>query len=80
MVNVDISVEKCLNVCWMIIILHLSDLFYCQYMKILLCRFTWYCTKGFCPIETPNIPRSKSHIHFPPPKSFQTIRRILRVL
>jgi hypothetical protein len=27
-----------------------------------------------CPVEIPSIPRSKSHIHFPLPRSFQSIR------
>jgi len=36
-------------------------------------RFQWTC-----PIETPNIPSSKSHIHFPLPRSFQRIRPIPR--
>jgi hypothetical protein len=35
------------------------------------CQFTCYCFQWTCSIQTRNVPCSKSHIHFPLPRSFQ---------
>jgi hypothetical protein len=71
-IGIPISTEKCTFACWLnhcpiwptVLPLDLSVLH----------LFACYCFQWTWPIQTPNIPLSKSHIHFPSARSFQRIR------
>jgi len=65
-------------VCRLTITLNPWDLLNRHQIQFTLHQFTCYCFQWTCPIGTPNIPCSKSHIHFPLLRSFQRIHPIPR--
>jgi hypothetical protein len=75
MISVPNSTEKCIIVCWLTATLVPSDLLHCHYTYVTLFQFTCYSSQRPCPIETPNISCSMSHIHFTFSVSFQRIRQ-----